>query len=185
MRHECAPRPYSSTRILYKWTRRGGCGVFVEPGPVRVPSGEVVVCDPLAAMSNARALDRRVTPGTYGVELTLAIQGDDARVALATIYLADDEIVSRCPLPLLGGHGRSLVIVALRASARRGHRGSSAPNERKSSWRSIRHTTPIRGVGLTSILDLAVTPLRSQLDLGAAATSPSGAWPPGVMRHAS
>jgi hypothetical protein len=52
----------------------------------------ISVCDPLGHSPTAQALDRILASGSYEAELTLVSDGMDTRVALATLYVSDDDV---------------------------------------------------------------------------------------------
>lgn len=72
-------------------------------GDLVLPTGTIVVCDP-AISGDYPAFARRVAPGRYAVVLSIAIIGNDQRVAYAMIRFAEGQ-VSQWELAVLGAAG--------------------------------------------------------------------------------
>ena len=75
-------------RLLRAGERFGEIELVVHDLPaLQVPSGQIVVGDPVAA--EGQALARRVAPGAYPVALSVAHIGHEHRVAAAVVRLAE------------------------------------------------------------------------------------------------
>lgn len=82
-----AERPYRSDEL--------GAVEFElrEVGRLKVPSGRIVVCDPLVD-PRAEAVDRTVAPGAYPVVVSIAhLEGGDQRIAGALLHFSDERVV--------------------------------------------------------------------------------------------